>query len=57
MIKVEAKRYGVGVIGSEIVGLVPLQAITDTMDYYLGLDAFDMNRVIEYQLMEILEKE
>jgi len=57
MIKVEAKRYGVSVIGSEIVGLVPLQAITDTIDYYLGLDAFDMDRVIEYQLMEILEKE
>jgi len=57
MIKVEAKRFGVSVLGSEIVGLVPLQAITDTMDYYLGLDAFDMTRVIEYQLMEILEKE
>jgi len=57
MIKVEAKRFGVQVLGSEIVGLVPLKAITDTMDYYLGLDSFDMNRVIEYQLMEILEKE
>ncbi|MFP4461546.1 MAG: glutamate formimidoyltransferase [Thermotogota bacterium] len=57
MIKIEAKRYGVGVLGSEIVGLVPLQAITDTMDYYLGLESFNMNRVIEYQLMEILEKE
>src|SRR6056297_2012245 len=57
LIKIEAKRYGVGVLGSEIVGLVPLQAITDTMDYYLGLDSFDMSRVIEYQLMEILEKE
>ncbi len=57
MIKIEAKRYGIHVLGSEIVGLVPLQAITDTMDYYLGLESFDMNRVIEYQLMEILEKE
>ena len=57
LIKIEAKRYGIHVLGSEIVGLVPLQAITDTMDYYLGLESFDMNRVIEYQLMEILEKE
>ncbi len=57
LIKIEAKKYGVPVMGSEIVGLVPLQAITDTVDYYLGLESFDMSRVIEYQLMEILEKE
>jgi glutamate formiminotransferase len=56
LVKIEAKRYGVSVIGSEIIGLVPLQSIVDTTDYYLGLDDFNSDRVIEYQLMDILEK-
>ncbi|HOO32855.1 MAG TPA: glutamate formimidoyltransferase [Thermotogota bacterium] len=56
LVKIEAKRYGVPVVGSEIIGLVPLQSIVDTTEYYLGLDDFDCNRVIEYQLMDILEK-
>jgi len=56
LVKIESKRYGVPVVGSEIIGLVPLQSIVDTTEYYLGLDDFDCNRVIEYQLMDILEK-
>ena len=56
-VKMEAKRYGVPVLGSEIIGLVPLRSLVETVDYYLGLDDFNSNRVIEYQLMDILEKE
>ena len=50
MIKVEARRYGVPVVGSEIVGLAPLKAITKTADFYLGLENFKMNQVLEYKL-------
>ena len=50
MIKVEARRYGVPVVGSEIVGLTPLKAITKTADFYLGLEDFKMNQVLEYKL-------
>jgi glutamate formiminotransferase len=49
-IKMEAARYGVNVVGSEIVGLVPLQAIVDTADYYLRLENFDINQVLETRL-------
>jgi len=49
-IKREAQRYGVPVVGSEIVGLTPLKAITKTADFYLGLENFKMDQVLEYKL-------
>jgi glutamate formiminotransferase / 5-formyltetrahydrofolate cyclo-ligase len=51
-VKMEAKRYGVNVIGSEFVGLVPLEAIVESMEYYLGLEGFDVNKVLETYLMK-----
>ena len=37
-VRMEARRYGVNVMGSEIIGLVPLQALVDCEAYYLGLN-------------------
>lgn len=37
-VRMEARRYGVSVMGSEIIGLVPLQALVDCAAYYLGLN-------------------
>lgn len=51
-VKMEAKRYGVNVIGSEIVGLVPVEALIDTAAYYLGLYNFSTDKVIEANLGE-----
>lgn len=51
-VKMEAKRYGVNVLGSEIVGLVPMEALIDTAAYYLGLYGFSMDKVLETNLME-----
>lgn len=51
-VKMEAKRYGVNVVGSEIVGLVPMEALVDSAAYYLGLYGFSMDKVIETNLME-----
>jgi glutamate formiminotransferase / 5-formyltetrahydrofolate cyclo-ligase len=49
-VKMECKRYGVNVLGSEIVGLVPMQAFVDTAEYYLGLENFSINQVLETRL-------
>jgi len=49
-IKMEAARYGVNIVGSEIVGLVPMQALVDTADYYLRLENFSINQVLETRL-------
>jgi glutamate formiminotransferase len=40
MIKREAERYGVAVVGSEIVGLVPQRALNAVADFYLQLEKF-----------------
>ena len=38
LVRIEARRYGVPVVGSEIIGLVPMEALIDTASYYLGLE-------------------
>ena len=50
--KIEARRYGVAVVGSEIIGLVPMEALIDTASFYLGLENFSMNQVLEARIME-----
>lgn len=52
LIKVEAQRYGVNVVGSEIVGLVPMEALIDTAAFYLGLENFSMEQVLETRIWE-----
>lgn len=52
LVKVEARRYGVPVVGSEIIGLVPMEALIDTASYYLGLENFSMDQVLEARIME-----
>jgi glutamate formiminotransferase/formiminotetrahydrofolate cyclodeaminase len=52
MVKREAERYGVMVKESEIVGLVPLKALIDTAVYYLQLDSFKENQILEMRLPE-----
>jgi glutamate formiminotransferase len=49
-VKMECKKYGVNVIGSEIIGLVPLQAIADAVEYYLGLENFNISQVLETRI-------
>jgi glutamate formiminotransferase len=52
LIRIEARRYGVNVVGSEIVGLVPMAALIDTAAYYLGLEEFTMDQVLETRIWE-----
>ncbi len=52
LIKIEAKQYGVNIVGSEIVGLLPMEALIDTAVYYMGIENFDMKQVLESRLME-----
>ena len=52
-VKMEAKRYGVPVLGSEIIGLTPIDAIVESIEYYLGLTDFSAEKVIETHLLDI----
>lgn len=52
LVRIEARRYGVSIVGSEIIGLVPMEALIDTASYYLGLENFSMEQVLEARIME-----
>lgn len=52
LIKAEAKRYGVTVGGSEVIGMVPMKALIDTAEYALGIEDFSMDQVLEKRMME-----
>lgn len=52
MVRMEARRYGVEVVGAEIVGLVPMAALIDVAEYYLGLEQFSIDQVLENKIME-----
>jgi glutamate formiminotransferase len=56
LIKIEAERYGVPVIGSEFCGLAPLRAITDAAGYYLKIDNFNEDRILEVAVQKAVEK-
>ncbi|MFH1686064.1 MAG: glutamate formimidoyltransferase [bacterium] len=51
-IKSEAARYGVNVTSSEIIGLVPMEAMLDVTDFYLRLENFSKAQVLEHKLQE-----
>lgn len=51
-VKMEARRYGVPVLESEIVGLLPMQALVDCAEYYLQVTNFDPAQVMENRLLE-----
>ncbi|MBE0700015.1 MAG: glutamate formimidoyltransferase [Anaerolineaceae bacterium] len=54
MVRREAERYGVGILSSELVGLVPQEAIVDAATWYLQLDRFEPEQILEYRLQEAL---
>ena len=52
LVKREAARYGVNVLESEIVGLIPQAALLQAAEYYLQIEGFSPNQVLENKLRE-----
>lgn len=52
LIRIEAERYGVSIVGSEVIGNVPLDALIQTAEWYLRIENFDPNQVLEKQIWE-----
>lgn len=50
MIRREAARYGVNVVSSEVVGLIPEDALLDAAIYYLQLEGFSKEQILERKL-------
>ena len=51
-VKSEAARYGVSIIGSELVGMVPLQALLDSVEFYLRLEGFERKNILEENIYD-----
>ena len=49
-VKREAARYGVAILESEIVGLVPAAALQATAEFYLQIAGFKADQVLENRL-------
>jgi len=53
-IKSEATRYGVNVTSSEVIGLLPNDAIVDVADFYLRLENFSKAQILEEKLKDAM---
>ena len=51
-VKREAERYGVSILESEIVGLVPSAALNAAAQFYLQLAGFNPDQVLEHKLKQ-----
>ncbi len=49
-VKREAERYGVSILESEIVGLIPSAALNAAAEYYLQVAGFTPDQVLENRL-------
>ena len=54
-IKREAERYGTSVYSSEIVGLTPQKALVDSAEYFLQLENFSSDQIIESHLLKLFQ--
>lgn len=46
LVKAEARRWGVTVVGTEVVGLTPMDALIDAAEYYLQIENFDKKKQV-----------
>jgi glutamate formiminotransferase / formiminotetrahydrofolate cyclodeaminase len=53
-VRTEAERYGVSIAGSEIVGLIPEKAIEQTFEFYLRVENFKPEMILENRLEDVI---
>jgi glutamate formiminotransferase/formiminotetrahydrofolate cyclodeaminase len=52
----EAERYGVSIASSEIVGLIPQRALEKTAEYYLRVENFKPEMILENRLDQVMSQ-
>jgi len=55
-VKTEAEHYGVSIAGSEIVGLIPQKAIEQAVEFYLRVENFKPEMILENRLAEVMSR-
>lgn len=56
LIRREAGRYGVSIHHTELVGLIPQEALVDAAQWYMQMDQFDEQQILEKRLAATLEQ-
>ena len=54
LVKREAARHGVGVVSSEIVGLIPKKALESAAEWFLQVENFNMSMILENRLSAVI---
>lgn len=54
LIRMEAKRWGVQIVETEVYGMIPINAILESAAYYLQITDFDPSQVLELKLLDIM---
>lgn len=57
MIRREAERYGVSVVESELIGLIPNEALVEAAKFYLQLGNFSSHQILENRLADLIQQE
>jgi glutamate formiminotransferase len=52
MVKMEARRYGVNVVCSEVIGTIPMKSLLDVAEYYLQIENFGIDQILEKRLLD-----
>jgi glutamate formiminotransferase/formiminotetrahydrofolate cyclodeaminase len=52
-IRREAERYGTSILSSELVGLIPQDALVESAQWYLQLDGFQKDQILEQRIFQI----
>jgi glutamate formiminotransferase len=56
-VRLEAKKHGVKIAGSQLVGLVPRKALESAAAHYLEIEDFELDNVLENRLERLLSNE
>jgi len=56
VIRLEAARYNVSIVGSEFCGMAPLKSLIDVAAYYLKIDNLTEDKVLEIAVQRAMEK-
>lgn len=55
LVRREAERYGVGIHHAELVGLAPQEALIEAARWYLQLDQFELDQLLESKLYAAMQ--
>jgi glutamate formiminotransferase len=57
LVRMEAKRWGVSVVETEVYGMIPATALLESAAYYMQIVDFDPEHVVELALLDLLGQE